>query len=122
MQLDLNSLRDRQRLLIVSTPGGDDPMFAEQEQMLAAQASGLAERDLIVVRLFNVGTSRIGDDALDPDTSATIRERFAIASGPFSVTLVGKDGTVKQRYAQLFATIDAMPMRQAEMRQQQAGE
>ncbi|MBW4517481.1 MAG: DUF4174 domain-containing protein [Timaviella obliquedivisa GSE-PSE-MK23-08B] len=48
-----------------------------------------------------------------------------MAPGKFTVILVGKDGTEKQRSqtpidpATIFRTIDAMPMRQQEMRDRQ---
>jgi len=50
-----------------------------------------------------------------------------VAPDAFRVVLVGKDGTEKRRDAEpvaarsLFDTIDAMPMRQREMREQDGG-
>ncbi len=56
-----------------------------------------------------------------------LRERFDVPRGAFRVVLVGKDGTEKRRAPKpvparsLFDTIDAMPMRQREMREQDGG-
>ena len=61
-----------------------------------------------------------------PLTTAAVRrlyDRFSVGPGEFRVVLVGKDGTEKRRDPEpvtarsLFDTIDAMPMRQREMRQ-----
>ena len=64
---------------------------------------------------------------LDPQTSQSLRKKFNIPRGEFTVILVGKDGGIKlkrQEHTQLndiFALIDAMPMRQEEMRQKIRG-
>jgi hypothetical protein len=56
-----------------------------------------------------------------------LRERFDVAPDVFRVVLVGKDGTEKRRDAEpvtarsIFDTIDAMPMRQREMRESSEG-
>ena len=52
-----------------------------------------------------------------------LRNRYNVSAGDAAVLLVGKDGGVKIRQAHalsaetLFTTIDAMPMRQREMRE-----
>jgi hypothetical protein len=83
------------RELIVSGPAGD-PLVAEQLQALRADPDGARERELEV----------------------TERE----AEG-FQVELTGKDGGVKARWdnlvgvAELWARIDAMPMRRRQLRE-----
>jgi hypothetical protein len=68
-------------------------------------AAELAERDIVVVV------------SADP----ALRRQFRATNG-FAVVLVGKDGSVKLRrtspiqFKELAATVDAMPMRQDEMR------
>ena len=50
-------------------------------------------------------------------------ERFGVEPGTFAALLVGKDGAVKHRSAEpvepgeLYALVDAMPMRRREMRE-----
>jgi Domain of unknown function (DUF4174) len=86
------------RELIVSGPAGD-PLVAEQLQALSADPGGAHERDL------------------------DVSEREARA---FQVELLGKDGGVQARWdnlvgvAELWARIDAMPMRRRELRQADA--
>ena len=87
------------RELIVSGPAGD-PLVAEQLQALRADPDGAREREL------------------------DVSEREAEA---FQVELLGRDGGVKARWdnlvgvAELWAKIDAMPMRRRELREAAAG-
>jgi hypothetical protein len=87
------------RELIVSGPAGD-PLVAEQLQALHADPAGARERELEVSQ----------------------RE-----AGAFQVELMGKGGGVKARWdnlvgvAELWAKIDAMPMRRRELREAAAG-
>jgi hypothetical protein len=87
------------RELIVSGPVGDSRVL-EQMQALRADPDGAAERELEVL------------------------EREADA---FGVELLGKDGGVRARWedvvgvGELWARIDAMPMRRRELKEQAAG-
>jgi len=84
------------RLLVISAPGPEHPDYREQAAMLLPAWRGLLERDFVV-------ETRFGATA-------------------FSVVLIGKDGGEKLRQstplapAELFAIVDAMPMRQAEIK------
>jgi hypothetical protein len=85
------------RRLVISAPGPEHPAYREQAAVLLPAWRGLIERDFV------------------------IETRFGPAA--FSVVLIGKDGGEKLRQgtplapAELFALVDAMPMRQAEMRE-----
>ncbi len=100
----------RSRVLLVLT-ATDDTRMAEQARILAADRAGTAERDLVLVEPSVTDQQRL-------------RRRYDVAPDAFAVLLIGKDGGVKFRSAEpltakaLFDTIDAMPMRQAEMRRQ----
>ncbi|WP_370313271.1 DUF4174 domain-containing protein [Sagittula sp.] len=104
---DLEAYRWSVRPVLVFAPGSDDVKYTEQIALLRAAEAGLAERDIVVLT----------DTA--PDEKG--RLRAALAVDGFEVLLVGKDGGVKLRQEtplsvdDLFATIDAMPMRQREM-------
>jgi hypothetical protein len=86
------------RELIVSGPAGDARVF-EQMQALRADPDGAAERELQVL------------------------EREAHA---FQVELLGKDGGVKARWeevvgvGELWARIDALPVRRRELKERAA--
>ena len=82
---------------------------------LDGQRQGLAERDVRVIRLEVGGEKPIQRE---------IARRFGIGADSREVLLIGKDGATTVRWAvkdftmeKLFQRIDAMPMRQREMRE-----
>ncbi len=87
-----------QRILLIAAPSLNDDAYRTQAALLLPALAGLNERDFVVQIQF--GTKS------------------------FSVVLIGKDGGEKLRRAtplspeELFAIVDAMPMRRAEMRGQ----
>ncbi len=122
---------DHNRVLLVFAPTDADSRFQQQLTLLAHHGAGLKDRDLVL--LPNV----VHAGAEAPDTLRTLnspyptgeqqldqRTRFHVAPSEFAVILIGKDGGEKLRqhaplsYQKLASTIDAMPMRQEEMRRQ----
>ncbi|TXN55830.1 DUF4174 domain-containing protein [Methylobacterium sp. WL18] len=97
----LDAYRWRSRVLVLSAPDPDDPDLRAQR----------AERDLVVLEA-------VGDGA----AARALRAHLSLPAGEFRAVLVGKDGGAKLTEAapippeKLFATIDAMPMRQGEIR------
>lgn len=92
---DLTRFRGQARVLLVNTPSvAHDALYRDQAALWLPDWAGWVERDVFIL-------TREG-------------------SGVFSVRLVGKDGGVKFTSTrpvttrELFAIIDAMPMRQAE--------
>ena len=83
---------------------------------------GLQEREITVYRVFEEGESLGPEGPISAAEARQLRERFG-PEGAFTVVLVGKDTTEKLRRSdvlstgELFETIDAMPMRQREMRE-----
>ena len=86
----------KKRVIVISAPSLTDAQYRAQAAELVAEWAGLIDRDFTV-------QARMGAKA-------------------FSVVLIGKDGQEKLRRTsplapnELFAIVDAMPMRQAEMR------
>ena len=106
----LNDFRWKKRLLVVT--GGPAALRTE----LSKQEAGLVERDVRVFILNEPGK------APDKALAAELRDRLKIRDGVAEVLLLGKDGQTTLRWkadeftiAALFAKIDAMPMRKAEM-------
>ena len=103
----------RSRVLLVLAPP-HDAWLAEQARILASDPAGVTERNLVL--LAPDGSERDG-----------LRRRYDVAPDAFAVLLIGKDGGVKLRGVRpfalrtLFGAIDAMPMRQDEMRRRAAG-
>lgn len=113
----LEKLRDRNRVLIIFAADGSDAKLQEQRRQASRDVGGYAERDLTVFEVVGDNAVRDGQP-LPTGTAAALRR--AVSGEAFSVVLIGKDGGVKLRErepienAKLFATIDAMPMRQHE--------
>ena len=107
------------RVLVVSAPDIEDNDLRLQDQWLGHDAEGQAERELVVLRA-------VGQSGTASVEVAAIRERLSMAPDRFEVVLVGKDGGVALRRRQpapldeLFARIDAMPMRREDLRRRQA--
>ena len=98
---DLSTHRWRSRVVVLSAPSASDARLSHMRRHLAERAEEVAERDIVAVEFLRPGN--------------------------FTVHLVGKDGGVKLRREgplaldELFAVIDAMPMRREERRQRSAG-
>jgi hypothetical protein len=125
----LDEHRWEHRPLVVFAGEGHSDALEAQEEALAGTDEGFRDRDMLLITVRAEGTSRIrrapSGDAR-PLTDAAVRrlqERFDVPSDAFRVILVGKDGTEKRRETEpvaarvLFDQIDAMPMRQREMRE-----
>lgn len=78
---------------------------------MAAMAGEAGERDLVVIEALGRGSE-----------ADTLRRHLGVGEGSFAAVLVGKDGSAKVVSKEpltperLMTTIDAMPMRQQEMR------
>jgi hypothetical protein len=109
------------RLLLVFTPYPDHPESIAQNAILANVQSGLAERDLVVLRMTPDEPVEIDNKPSTTHSSHTLYRDFSIELEAFRVLLIGKDGTLKLTRTRalgsrdLFDLIDAMPMRRMEM-------
>ena len=127
----LASMRDLYRPLLVFAASNGDPRLLEQVRLFARDEDELHQRQVILVPVqlkpgagSAGGLTRASDlGSMSAAEAAVARKRFHVGPGDFTVLLLGKDGGEKLRshapiaYATLRDTIDAMPMRQQEMRQ-----
>lgn len=110
----LQASRWHQRVLLLAAPTAAQADFQAQKAQLAAHAAGLAERDVLVLDLLA--------DQLSAADQQFLARTFNLKSSAFAAVLIGKDGGVKRRSArpltpaELFETVDQMPMRRQEMR------
>jgi hypothetical protein len=121
------------RLLFVFAASDTSETLARQDKAFAGHDAGFRDRDLLLLTVTGSdrGTHRTapGTDPqpLSEAAAQRLRNRFGVAPDAFRVVLVGKDGTEKRRDAEpvtarsIFDTIDAMPMRQREMRDASGG-
>jgi hypothetical protein len=117
----LNSLRDTARPLLVFAPKPNDPQLLIQLRRLQTNPAAVSERDVVLLVLPYHSASPT-NPTLTPADAEAARRRFHITPSDFAIILLGKDGGEKLRSShpitldQLRNTIDAMPMRQQEMR------
>lgn len=113
----VDGYRGRDRLLIVFAPTAVNAALAMQRQN--SDVAAFVERDVREIDVIG-GAVRGATDA-----AATLRRRFGVGPSTFRVVLLGKDGSVALDAitplpaARIEAAIDAMPMRQQEVRQRQ---
>lgn len=110
----LRATRGEERRLLVAAATAAQADFRLQKALLAPMQAQLAARDLLVLDVLY--------DHLSAADRQLLARRYGLRPPGFAAVLVGKDGGVKLRNtrplepAALLAAVDAMPMRQAEMR------
>ncbi|WP_460970371.1 DUF4174 domain-containing protein [Spirosoma migulaei] len=113
----LHEKKDKLRVLLLYSRDNTQPFLANQQKALNEGKSGLVERDVEVLVL-------IGSQITEPDRQFLIQKYKLDPVVDFLGWLIGKDGGIKQVYKkpvtvnELFRTIDSMPMRMLEMRNQ----
>jgi hypothetical protein len=120
--MDLSQFQWKNRLLFLFAPNRSHPLFDVLQKSIATQQAEVTDRDLVIFEILESGTSRLDTSDLDPQVSQSLRDKFDVNPGQFALILVGKDGSVKlnrqeqTRLEDIFALIDAMPMRMEEMK------
>lgn len=124
----LDAHRWEHRLLFVFASSDTTDALTVQRNAFDDRDTGFRDRDLLLLFLSEEAEGRLlqaPGAAPQPLTEAAVRrlyDHFGVPTDAFRVVLVGKDGTEKRRDAEpvsarsIFDTIDAMPMRQREMR------
>lgn len=125
IEFKLSDYQWQHRILLVFAPSIDSSQYRQQMQAWQADVAGADDRDLKLVQILATGESQVDGRSLNSASAERLRQQFGFTPEEFAVMLVGKDGTEKQRsqtpidLAVLFRAIDAMPMRQQEMRSRQ---
>jgi hypothetical protein len=115
------------RLLLVFSVSGSNEDIRSFRRLLAESACDLEDRDLVVGWIPMGEPASFDSRDLSAEEAASLRSRFDVTPVGQVVILIGKDGGVKARYEQapkldeVFALIDGMPMRRAEMRSNAPG-
>ena len=122
----LSSYQWQNRLLLIFSPEGEDEAYTLQLKELMAKERGLQERDLLLFHVFNDRVLMPNEAYLGKAEAQSLRKHFIIPDKETVTLLLGKDGTEKLRSRELlttqrlFMTIDAMPMRQEELKNTKA--
>jgi hypothetical protein len=108
----LRANRWKKRILLVGTPTADAPELMQQKKQLGTAGPRLQEYDMLVLQLVY--------SQLSPTDRQYWTQELKQSLTSFSVVLIGKDGGVKLTQLQpvapadLFGTVDKMPMRKQE--------
>nr|MDZ8061251.1 DUF4174 domain-containing protein [Nostoc sp. EkiNYC01] len=119
---NISSQKWQNRVLLVFAPSVDNHHYQQQMQSFNQHQNDFKDRDLILVQVLATNKSYANGQLIDESSAANLRNRFGVDKENFRVILVGKDGGVKRQdttpvqATAIFEQIDAMPMRQQEMR------
>ena len=122
-QVDLSSYQWKNRLLILFAPSEKDLSYQSLKEQLQRRTQEVQTRDLLAIHVFETGDGRLAQLPLNKGQVLFLRKQFSIKPGQSMAILIGKDGEVKLRrelpvdLSEIFSVIDAMPMRQQEMRE-----
>lgn len=120
-ELNLSDYKWENRIILLFSDD-ENPEYRQQVDKLLDDKPGLFDRDLLIFHIDKKSSIKelLHSNEFDPDSN--LRSQFNVPESDFYVLLIGKDGGVKYRdhspvaSEKLYAIIDAMPMRQAEMR------
>lgn len=108
------------RILIIITDDKHASVVEDQIRALKEHLSGLDERKLMVYQTTPEEFKK-GLDSNEWQSSKQLYQKYKRFEKPFETVLIGLDGQVKRREPgifppeELFAIIDSMPMRRAEL-------
>ncbi len=120
--LESHLWEDRVVMLFAEDETNDD--YIQQREALKDAQSALQERDIVVYDIVRYSHAK-QDNAILPHVSATTffdAFKNETDNSDFTLLLIGKDGEIKRTEHDytapnsLFSQIDAMPMRQREMK------
>ena len=124
--LDLVDYQWRNRVLVLVAASPDKPSVAVALDRIEQSATALTERHVVVIQLFSQATSLADGRLLTAAEAEGLRKELAVDRHDEALILIGKDGDIKRRaplqidLSEIFAQIDAMPMRREEMRRQRS--
>jgi hypothetical protein len=121
-EVTLDTFQWRKRVILSFIPAVDTQSARHQRKYRDEAPHDWRDRDLVLVEVGPRNRVRVDGEPHNSINGAELRNTFAADADRYVAVLVGKDGFEKLRSDQaisnetLFATIDAMPMRQREMR------
>jgi hypothetical protein len=111
----------QRRPLLLFAPNQCDPRLVETVRRIDASRCDFADRDMVLGLIVTEGASTLDGQVLDAGQARQLFSQFGIGANTFSAVLIGKDGGEKLRVNDvpdlpaIYAVIDGMPMRNAEM-------
>lgn len=111
----------KNRLIVLLSPSYQQEELLKQLRVLKAGEAGLNDRRLIIYQVSPSGYKIGLDDPAEHPLTAGAFDRFSDPNDGFALYLIGLDGGIKMEnrqpvsLADIFALIDTMPMRRAEL-------
>jgi len=125
--LDLVDYQWHNRVLVLVAASPENPSVAAMAlNRIEQSSSALTERHVVVIQLYTQANSLADGRPLTAAEAEGLRKELAVDRHDEALILIGKDGDIKRRaplqieLAEIFAQIDAMPMRREEMRRQRS--
>ena len=126
---DVAAHRWQDRVVLLLTDDLQSPDIKEQLAVFRESPDGMRERKLVIYSISPAAWNKGLSPAVETRSTvpSKIYQRFHSGAKPFQLILIGLDGGVKWRVNEvvscedLFALIDGMPMRRAEMRRKSGG-
>jgi predicted transcriptional regulator len=122
-EIDISDYRWQNRLLLIFTSSVENEQYQKQVTELKNKQEGLKDRDMKIFHLVSNDRSFVDDKTINTNDVRRLYKKYKVKEKGFAVILIGKDGTEKLRKQdalsteKIFSVIDAMPMRQQEMKQ-----
>lgn len=128
---DLSEHRWKNRLVLILMISQETATLKEQYKIFSKDVEGLRERKLVIYTLTPDQFSKtkyVKEDMVNTSwvESSNVFKRYKKEGNDFEVVLIGLDGGTKLRQTEilkndkLFAIIDGMPMRRAEIRRKKS--
>lgn len=118
----------KDRVILLFTASRQDAFYQKQTHILTEKTEEVTERALKIYTILPGGGTRPGGGGFSAGPARHLYSTYGVTPGKgFTFVLIGKDGTEKLRKEEpvtareLFALIDSMPMRRAEMRRKRGG-
>lgn len=115
----LSSIQWKNRVLLIMSEDPNDPMVKQQVSLFSEDREELEERKLVLLQVFPEFYIMGSDNGIRR-ASAEVYFDYKSSAKTFELVLIGLDGDEKMRRADLmrpedlYAIIDAMPMRRNE--------
>jgi hypothetical protein len=122
VNLELSEFRWKNRILLIFSVSEGVSHLSDQKELLLRDKAGLLDRDLLIFEITKGQEITELIHETKHKSASDLWQSFGVSTSDFTVLLIGKDGTEKLRsYStisskELYAVIDAMPMRRSEMR------
>ena len=122
---DLKTHQWKNRVILILSNDAENQAYKTQINDLKNSSEGCAERKLLMYQVLpnQLTTHHFKGDKRKPSPSSSdLYKEFMSASDSFKMILIGLDGGIKEKRnepissKELFAIIDGMSMRQAEIR------